>query len=387
MRVLIGADVVATESNKEYFINSNLKELIGEELIKILNYADARIFNIEAPITDKWTPSTKAGSPKANLRMTESVIYGYKALNPTVVTLANNHIMDQGETGFYRTLELLNEFKIPFAGIGKTVQEAKNIYVIKNHDLRIGFYCCAEHEFSIATDKKSGANPFDALTSLDDIYEAKKTCDYLVVLYHGGKEFYRYPTPEIQRRFRRMADKGADLIVAQHTHCIGCEEDYEGSKLVYGQGNFIFDYGDNEYWNSGMLIDLHIERKNNIVKSDIDYIPFMKKNGTIKLANSEEKKKLMDGFFDRSEKIKQEDFIYEQYKEYIKSILPQYLWIIHGDDFWFRIKNKIYRLFGRDDYIFHRYKNKKLLSVLNYIECEAHSDILINGIREKYGIK
>jgi poly-gamma-glutamate synthesis protein (capsule biosynthesis protein) len=37
-----------------------------------------------------------------------------------------------------------------------------------------------------------------------------------------------------------MAECGADFITAQHTHCIGCEEWYNGSYLLYGQGNFIF---------------------------------------------------------------------------------------------------------------------------------------------------
>ena len=34
-----------------------------------------------------------------------------------------------------------------------------------------------------------GANPFDVLESFDDVEALKKTCDYVIVLYHGGKEF------------------------------------------------------------------------------------------------------------------------------------------------------------------------------------------------------
>lgn len=33
---------------------------------------------------------------------------------------------------------------------------------------------------------------------------------------------------------------GADIITAQHTHCNGCEEWYNGTYLLYGQGNFLF---------------------------------------------------------------------------------------------------------------------------------------------------
>ena len=92
--------------------------------------------------------------------------------------------------------------------------------MIKN--VKIGIYCCAENEFSIATSQKAGANPFDSLQSFDDVYWLKKKVDFLVVLYHGGIEHYRYPSPNLQRVFRKFADVGADIVIGQHSHCIGC---------------------------------------------------------------------------------------------------------------------------------------------------------------------
>ena len=54
--------------------------------------------------------------------------------------------------------------------------------------------------------------------------EIKKQTDYVICLYHGGVEFYPYPTPEMQARLRRYIYAGADLVVSQHSHCIGCTE-------------------------------------------------------------------------------------------------------------------------------------------------------------------
>ena len=386
MRILIGADVVATETNKDYFINDHIHDLIGSELFDEIESADALVFNIEAPITDEWTPIKKAGSPKANLKMPEKVIKGYKSLNPTLVTLANNHIMDQGEKGYSRTVELLDKYNIPYSGVGKTLQDAKKPYFITMDDVRVGFYCCAEHEFSIATSTTPGANPFDSLTSLDDIYEAKRCCDYLVVLYHGGRECYRYPSPDLQRKFRRMADKGADLVIAQHTHCIGCAEDYNNSKLIYGQGNFIFDLDNNEYWNTGLLIDLILKKNDQVIIADFNYIPFKKINSTIRMAKDAERDNLIREFYNRSDEIKQNNFIEKTYNKYSEENLTNLIRVIHGDTFLFRLINKFLRLFGYNDYIFKKYKGEKLLGVLNYIECEAHSELLIKGIRKKYNL-
>ena len=58
-----------------------------------------------------------------------------------------------------------------------------------------------------------------------------------------------------------MVEKGVDLVICQHSHCIGCLEEYEESTIVYGQGNFIFDYSDSEFWESSLLIRISIENK------------------------------------------------------------------------------------------------------------------------------
>lgn len=61
------------------------------------------------------------------------------------------------------------------------------------------------------------------------------------MLYHGGKEYYRYSSPNLQKTCRKMTEKGADLVLCQHSHCIGSYEEYNDSTILYGQGNFIFN--------------------------------------------------------------------------------------------------------------------------------------------------
>ena len=84
------------------------------------------------------------------------------------------------------------------------------------------------------------------------------------------KEHYRYPSPYLQKVCRKMVEKGANLVVCQHSHCIGSYETYNNSTIVYGQGNFIFNKHDNEYWNSSLLIKLRFEKG---IK--VEYIPIV----------------------------------------------------------------------------------------------------------------
>jgi len=111
--------------------------------------------------------------------------------------------------------------------------------LVEQDGKKIGIYACAETEFSIAEDNRAGANPFDPLESLDHIADLKSKCDFVIVLYHGGKELYRFPSPYLRKVCRKIVEKGADLVICQHSHCIGAFENYHDSVIVYGQGNFL----------------------------------------------------------------------------------------------------------------------------------------------------
>ncbi len=117
---------------------------------------------------------------------------------------------------------------------------------------------------AIADEKTSGANLFAPLESMEHILNLKNVCDYVIVLYHGGKEHYRYPSPQLQKICRKMAEKGADLVICQHSHCIGCMEKYNNATIVYGQGNFIFAGADDEYWNTSLLITVDTDSENSV---------------------------------------------------------------------------------------------------------------------------
>ena len=270
IKMIIGGDLVPTQSNYKYFKNGDINKLLGEELENILKESDYRIFNLEAPITMLQNPIKKCGP---SLKIDPLCFNGIKKLNPTLLNLANNHILDQGSGGLIETINILKKNNIKFIGVGENLQSARKGYILEKNNIKIGIYSCAEREFSIATETKIGANPFSFGDTLDDVIDLKKNCDYMIVLYHGGKEHYRYPAPYLQKRCRKMIEKGADIIICQHSHCIGSLEKYQLGQIIYGQGNFIFDYDDNEFWNTSILVELKIDRK--LIK--VNCIPILKK--------------------------------------------------------------------------------------------------------------
>ena len=91
----MAGDLVPTQLNIELFNNADVITLLGQELLSLWNSVDIRIFNLEVPLTDKKAPIDKCGP---NLIAPTSTINGIKALNPSLITLANNHILDQGQS-------------------------------------------------------------------------------------------------------------------------------------------------------------------------------------------------------------------------------------------------------------------------------------------------
>lgn len=372
MYFLIGADIVPTDSNYELFAAGNAEALVGSELLKILNQAEYRIFNIEAPITDTVSPIPKCGP---NLRIPSVCIQGLSSLKVDLATLANNHILDQGEKGLFDTYRYLEKAGIRHVGTGDNLQYARKPFVFPFSGKRIGVFACAEHEFSIATESRAGANPFDPLECPDDVQKLKQECDYVIVLYHGGKEFYRYPSPLLQKTCRKLIEKGADLVICQHSHCIGCEEEYQGGTIVYGQGNFIFDRKSDEFWNSGLLvqIDDHFH---------IDYIPLIKNGSSVMKASETESKQILMGFYKRSKEILEKGFVQQRYSEFAGEKCNYYLSASNPTP------NTLFRkVIGR--LTKNTYQQRKMearlgtrgaLKLLNCLDCEAHRELFIEGL-------
>lgn len=375
--IIIGADIVPTKRNQELFVDGDIAELLGDDLCQIMSNAGFRIFNLETPLCDTEQPIEKIGP---NLIAPCKTAKGIKCANIDFLTLANNHIMDQGDEGLRSTKETLDSIGVAYAGAGKSVDEAAKPYCFDYEGKKVGIYCCAEHEFTIASKNRPGANPFDPLYSLDHVKSLRNQCDYVIVLYHGGKEQYRYPSPKLQEVCRVLVEKGADLVICQHTHCVGCEERYKKGVIVYGQGNFIFDGLDNEYWNTSIVIRL------SLVKDDwtISYLPLNRQGCTIRLARGDDAKSIMDGFWKRSKDINKIDFVEKQYYKYAERELDYYLQYISGrESLLFRIANRIFNRRLRKLKLDKLYDKYHLLCVRNFTECEAHRELLLTGINTK----
>ena len=371
--ILIGADFVPTSSNKDLFIKGDLDRLFGDELLLLMKKADYRIFNLETPLCDSVHPIKKNG---ANFSAPCACVKTYCAVHADLLTLANNHILDQGVHGLESTWSVLRDNGIDTVGTGADLSSASEPFLFSCFGRKIGVYACAEHEFSITEEGRAGANPYDPLETPDHVAELKAQCDYVIVLYHGGREYYRYPSPNLQKTCRKLVEKGADLVICQHSHCIGCEEKYRNGAIVYGQGNFLFDNSNREEWQTSLLIGID-------ENFHVGYYPLIKQNNGVRLAPENKAKEILDAFYQRSREITEEGFIKKQYAEFSLKMIDSYLMAVSGKhSLLFRILNKLsgYRL---KRLILKRYTAEECICLQNYLECESIRELLAQGLRQK----
>ncbi len=367
LSIIIGGDIVPPSDRLADF---NSGTLIDEKVINYLEEADVRIFNLETPLTKRNTPIVKQGK---SFRNAPEAVLGLKHLKVDVVSLANNHVLDQGEYGLLDTINALENAEIRHVGAGRNIEVATKSCLIEQNGMIIGIYACTEHEFSIATDTSAGANPYDPMESFDHIAELKRKCDKVIVLYHGGYEYYPYPSPLLQKTCRKMVDKGADLVVCQHSHCVGCAEEYKGAAIVYGQGDFLSSHFAAERENTGLLV------KVNCVSGELLYLPICQRDGCVMLAQGEAKDYILQQFGHRSAQIMEIGFIEKQFRNFAQSKQNYYFYALAGFGKWMR---RIDRWLFSGRLSKGRYNAAKRLAIRNYIECEAHWELMLENLKE-----
>lgn len=313
MKILIGGDISVKEDCWEQFASCQGELLFGN-VADLFQTADAVIVNLECAVTEKDTPIKKIGP---NLKAPINAVKTLKDVGVTHCVLANNHIFDYGRAGVYDTLEQLKKHGITHTGFGENEKTSRENMIITDGDMKIAVIAVCEHEYSYALENRMGARPYDPYDTNEDIEEAKKSADYVIVIYHGGKEDCHYPSPRLLKACRSMVKHGADLVLCQHSHCIGCYERFEGGHILYGQGNFHFvckayeDEADGGYmWNTGLLVNVNLENG-----LSVEFIPCVAENDSIRLAREDEKRALLTELYERSEALKDGTW-YDRFREF-----------------------------------------------------------------------
>lgn len=363
MKILVGGDYVPRERIACLMQDGNFSYF--DEVRQLTKSSDLSILNLEAPIVvNDAVPIDKCGP---NLKTTKEVVDSLKYAGFNMVTLANNHIMDYGDSGLQDTIKALKDAGIGQVGVGDNLEAAQIIQYFEKDGERLAIINCCEHEFSIATDNTPGANPLNPIHQYHSILEAKRNADYVLVIVHGGHEHWQLPSPRMVETYRFFIDAGADAIVNHHQHCYSGFESYNGKPIFYGLGNLCFEYSTkkNLPWNFGYMVTIDFSKKG--IKYQIHPYEQCSQEPMVKL--------LDESIFD-TDLNRLNDIIYNE--KMLKNKTAEYF-----DESAKSISNilapfggRIINAMRRRGILSSKISKSKRLALDNYINCESHRDIM-----------
>ena len=366
--IIIAGDLFPNSCNSDEFFQGRILSLFGEQICKLFADSDYSICNLEGAFSNGIERCDKTGPIKVD--RTEST-RAYKNLGINCCLLANNHITDGGHQGVLDTMKALDEVGIDYIGAGINQDSITHSRIERIGDSNVGFYNVSETMYNRPSAEKAGVWLYDEYVVCQEIKELKAQCDFVIVLYHGGIEKFQYPSPELRKRFYRMADNGADVVIAQHTHCIGCEENYKGSYLLYGQGDFLLNDFAPGLTDTGLIIELvlsdgHLNVNKHLVRS--------KDKKFVRYDDQQD----LSSFVERSKMVGDEEYVWRQLQAFCDNELRLYLTAFKSPSR-LRLLQKRYFPQAYKKWLFD-YRKKDLMFTLHTLRSEQNRETAIVGL-------
>lgn len=359
--VLVFGDI-CPDNNYRRLFDKNVP--FSDAVVSDIQKTSLVIANLECPATMNNVPIVKTGP---NLRAEPCDLKLLSDIGFDLLSLANNHILDYGILAVQETIERAGECGIKTVGAGRNINDSRRPVIMNVESKKVGIISFAEAEFNLATEFAPGANHFDPYTSFDDVRKLKKNSDYVIVLYHGGIEHYKYPSPLLQKKCRKFVMSGADLVLCQHSHCIGTMERITDGTIVYGQGNSVFGYREgNASWNEGWAVEIELETGKllfRLLKATPD--------GVVYASEKEEEERLRQ-MLEESCCLDDQEQIESLWSSFCQTQAAMDLPMLFGRG---RVFNKLNRLIG-NRLIKALYSRRKQRITMNLIRCESHHEVL-----------
>lgn len=262
--------------------------ILSESVVDIMTTSDIMVANSEFTVSDI---GEKMPNKYYTFRASPKRLSIYEEMGVDLVTLANNHVYDFGETAFYDMLDALEEYKMPYIGAGRNMDDAKRPYYFIINGYKIAFVNATRAEKYILTPEATETDGgvlrcYDPTLFANTIKEAKAQSDYVVALVHWGKED-SHELEDVQvETSRTYIDAGADIIIGSHAHVLQGIEYYKDKPIVYNLGDFIFN---NETKDTGIF---QIKVSND-GKLEYYFIPCLEKDEYTKTLDGEEKQRVI----------------------------------------------------------------------------------------------
>jgi len=213
---------------------------------------DLNFMNLETVVTERNDMRTADKRQKRGyyFRTHPNGVEHLADIGFNVMSAANNHTFDFGESGVRATLKHLDDFQgrglLHYAGIGLTDDDAAAPRVIPTKGARIVFAAIGaitnKIAFHRAGPRKPGSLGYRFPNDWSQVTQRAGDTpgDFRMLSIHYGKERDILADEKQKREWRAAArSKDIDLVVGHHAHVVRGIERIGDSFIFYGLGNFL----------------------------------------------------------------------------------------------------------------------------------------------------
>lgn len=232
-----------------------------ERIKPYIESADIAIANLETTLVEKGPYS---GFPR--FKSPVEIVDALHNAGFDILTTANNHSVDNNETGIYTTLNQIKEKGLTAVGTSRSAEEQKP-YIIEKNGLKIGLaaYTYGTNGIPVPKDKPFLINLINAEKILKDmLYLDLYDVDFKLVALHFGNEYQRTPSELQKEQVLFLNSLGVDVVIGTHPHVLQPVEWVEGDQghrtlVAYSLGNFISNQKD-PYTDSGLVFQFTLKK-------------------------------------------------------------------------------------------------------------------------------
>ena len=234
---------------------------------KYLN-SDLTIGTLEGPVANKhYSVGNFDDRVALHLNFPTEFVESIKRSNIDLVTLANNHMFDQGADGYKETIENLKKLDMDYID---AVDD--NSKIIEKDGLKIGILTytygdnyTSEEELIKLNVKSLIVSPYSKnfnkiKENVKKDFEALRgKVDFIIVLPHMGTQF-SHESDVYQNTWNQIfADFGADIILGNHAHAVEPLEYIGDTFVVNCPGNFANQYREVD-GDATSIVDVYVDK-------------------------------------------------------------------------------------------------------------------------------
>jgi len=283
--ISLGGDLMPYE-----LINKNTCKNLWDECGEFFFSSDIVFANLETPI-DKTKPVSMVPEVmlndmhfNGNEEMFEIFNGNGKFKGYDVLSVANNHSLDQGKEGLHNTMKFLQEKNILTSGAAFSSDTINDFPIIQRKGISFAFlaYTFSLNKFSCGDEpwlcnhlrlNKRGED-FSLIKKQTEIARSRGA-DVVILSLHMGNAYQPFPDEHIVENVHRIAKEiEAEVIVCNHAHNVQpyelfqwknekCEERH--ALIFYALGDFVA-YDIYTKAHISLMVKLHFSRENGKVE-------------------------------------------------------------------------------------------------------------------------